>query len=685
MDYDSLFCSKCGVKYIKYNDNIFASDSMPVAVVQWEVFLDEGKPFICIKICNIQDLKVIACMVRVKCKDIFGDPLEDTIIKYYDLKIEKYDCFGEDNSTLLVSKESREFEIHIEKVVFDNGIIWENDDSMKQLDDFDPLYVDIKNNILDDGNVEIGLIDFIDLYDTLTRESEEYYTKCRLLINQTNQKNDRNEYKKTSQILGKMTEDYLVFVDDLLDGINQFYIPEGIKKINDNIFLGLSSKEAGYNYKFELSVDSVERYNRIKGIVIALPYSLEFIGDYALREMTIKEFPMNVKYIGRSGLESAVILEKIQGDLMTSSIGRYALFKMEAEKGAGIIRISDDCIQIDSLGLYFRGEIEELIIPSELSYQYSLGHVFGRTLINKVSLSNGDGEHYKYGDDGCIYYHNGDYKTLFWYNNNLPYNMVSVFMDARITTYESWVDYYPNEKWINYYTGAFDVDAFSCSSNSQIAMIELRTLGAEYITFPSSFSNLKAIIVKEYDDVDGTAWAQYKQDNDFEYDSVYSCVEDVLYDDSYENGVVIAREGTDINHIYNCINDINNAKGKKLTETKYDDDKAIEYYISELEIVSESVELEVLNKNDIHYIEKYNKYVDIYALFEIYSRYISDIMEKLIKQNNEIINITDRKKNHKRLNGLRERYKKICLSFFTPMLYSLFLVSEINKKNKDDE
>ena len=50
MDYDSLFCSKCGVKYIKYNDKIFTSESMRVAVVQWEVFLDEGKPFICIKI-----------------------------------------------------------------------------------------------------------------------------------------------------------------------------------------------------------------------------------------------------------------------------------------------------------------------------------------------------------------------------------------------------------------------------------------------------------------------------------------------------------------------------------------------------------------------------------------------------------------------------------------------------------
>lgn len=124
MEDGMMFCPECGVKYISFDEQIYASESCPVFIAEQNMFLDDGRLQAVIILGNAGEKTISACAIRLKCLDAFGTELADTVVKYNDLSAMSQTMFGDDKLIALVDEDTRDINVVVEMLVFEDGTKW---------------------------------------------------------------------------------------------------------------------------------------------------------------------------------------------------------------------------------------------------------------------------------------------------------------------------------------------------------------------------------------------------------------------------------------------------------------------------------------------------------------------------------------------------------------------------------
>ena len=119
-------CPVCCGKYVIGDTQAYTAKGCPIALVEQNLILFEGKVSIALSLANVTDETVTACAVRLKCFDSFGDEVDDTIIKYIDIYAGKNKVFGTEKVISPSNSETRKFKVIIEKVAYENGELWKS-------------------------------------------------------------------------------------------------------------------------------------------------------------------------------------------------------------------------------------------------------------------------------------------------------------------------------------------------------------------------------------------------------------------------------------------------------------------------------------------------------------------------------------------------------------------------------
>lgn len=116
-------------RYIRHNksENIRYTPSAPILIEATAIIEDKVQGGILgqVKFKNIQDKKIIAIKINVTSKDILGNILGDKIQQnYLDICERRNSTFGTDKPIVFVDQTTREFEIEVIEVIFEDLTIW---------------------------------------------------------------------------------------------------------------------------------------------------------------------------------------------------------------------------------------------------------------------------------------------------------------------------------------------------------------------------------------------------------------------------------------------------------------------------------------------------------------------------------------------------------------------------------
>lgn len=152
MEDGMMFCPECGVKYISFDEQIYASESCPIVIAEQNMFLDDGRLQTVIILGNVGEKTISACAVRLKCKDAFGTELADTVVKYNDLSAESQTVFGDDKPISPADSDTRKIFVIVEMIVFEDGTKWnETSEELKPTNAYDAF----KSKFYNDAMTEI--------------------------------------------------------------------------------------------------------------------------------------------------------------------------------------------------------------------------------------------------------------------------------------------------------------------------------------------------------------------------------------------------------------------------------------------------------------------------------------------------------------------------------------------------
>lgn len=149
MEDGMMFCPECGVKYISFDEQIYASENFPVVIAEQNVFLDDGRPQAVILFGNVGEKTISACAIRLKCFDAFGAELADKIVKYTDFSAEPQEVFGDDKLIEPEAEDTRKVHVIVEMLVFEDGTKWNGTvEEWKPSNAYDAFKTIIKNNAI---------------------------------------------------------------------------------------------------------------------------------------------------------------------------------------------------------------------------------------------------------------------------------------------------------------------------------------------------------------------------------------------------------------------------------------------------------------------------------------------------------------------------------------------------------
>jgi len=127
MEDGMIFCPQCGGKYVVRDTNTYAAQGCPVVIVEQNIIVVNDDVSIVLVFGSIIAKEITACAIKLKCADSFGDAVSDTLVKYSDLNTDNGEIFGTGKIIIPVDSSSRKIKIIVEKVLFGDGTLWENE------------------------------------------------------------------------------------------------------------------------------------------------------------------------------------------------------------------------------------------------------------------------------------------------------------------------------------------------------------------------------------------------------------------------------------------------------------------------------------------------------------------------------------------------------------------------------
>ncbi len=129
MENDMQFCPECGIRYLLCISDIYSEIHCPIVAAEHVLFADGGNLFGVIVWGSNSEKVISACSVRIRCCDQLGDIISDEIVKYYDLAVGCKELFGQDKIFALADPATRYIRIIPEKVLFEDGSMWNGNDT----------------------------------------------------------------------------------------------------------------------------------------------------------------------------------------------------------------------------------------------------------------------------------------------------------------------------------------------------------------------------------------------------------------------------------------------------------------------------------------------------------------------------------------------------------------------------
>lgn len=594
---DSVYCPECGSKQLLFDDKTYSSDSMPVAIRYKFAFLDGNNPYVRISLYNKGEKTINACKIKVSCKDPFGDDVEATIIKMIDLNAEQGGDFGFNNIYKILSADARSFEFSVEQVVFDDGEVWYNDNTMSvyylEIDEKKYKAEEIKEaeeevqDIIDESIEDSLNVDYELKFDLLLREGTVYYNA----VQEIRDSIDDDELEQ--ELITSLTNSYLKFVGSLIDGLDKFIIPDYVTEIRYNYFLGVRCDN--------LDSDAEAAYEIVHDMIIVLPKNLKKVGKEALSSLNINRFPSSLEFIDeraffctRINKGEDIVLDKLQ------FAGEYMFSGMEFVDGfIPSIRICNPDIDICDSALFLK-EINELEIPSCMN-PISLDDLLGySTKVKKVILNGTNTNNYMYDEHGNVLYnYDGDMMT-FWNCENNNKRVISVYSDYKWVENEIGLgdrsvilDYIKSN-----YPEVIDIDGCKYSLYESVELVKWRgDVASGYYDALKCFPNIKVIKAIDEDICDDLSYSNTDDDDDFKFAS--------------EKGIAIINDYSSDDYIIRCIDRIESMKS--MIYQKYDNQE-----IKLLEAIKKAKKIRNEIDDEISNGDMLDKYVLYLALYYFY-------------------------------------------------------------------
>lgn len=405
----SNVCSECGVRHIVYDENTYSSETMPIAVVRTDVFIDGEFPYINLILFNGSGKTITAVKIIVTCVDPFDEVVGFETLKYIDLSVEDSGFFGESSCFKVSYKEARVFKVAVDQVVFSDGDRWYDDNSMG-------LYPRIiykqkykKSSKPKSSNKEQQLDIYRSVYEAVVNEGKEYFSKCFDFFDTNSDRKEQIRY------ISQLSDAYFITIGKMLDSFESFAIPPTVEEIEYNYFLGFYGGDISYNYE-QLSEEAKFYLNKLKKIKIKLPSRLKRVGDYALAGLTIQKIPSSIIDIGKRSLAHADLCNPDIKFRKLLHIGSFALWNLNVPDDDLCIQIFDDKIIIDeyAFDLGHNCFLSKFVFPSTMKAK-SCGDMWGMyDKIDEVRMLGGNSSSYKKDLKGNIYCKCQGGWTLFW-------------------------------------------------------------------------------------------------------------------------------------------------------------------------------------------------------------------------------------------------------------------------------